>query len=271
MPSCEFPITVDRGYRAHHKALRMWRNAGSDPERHPTRYVKVRCGNCAACLQQRQMEWSFRLSEHQRVQMYPSYHVTLTYAVEPVKGVNKKHIQDFMKRLRHKQKQKISYYIVADYGGKLKRAHYHAILFNISFDPAEIEDVWQHGHIDVQKLVGGNIQYAVDHDLNKKFVSPPEGMNPIFSLKSKKIASHLISDKWKKYLQDGNHFKLNGKYNVSTPRYFADKMQLNPYLMPYKVHMEEDLSEVRDLKLYCDQKNSNSVRLIKKLLKHVNT
>lgn len=280
MPSCEFPVTVPRGYRALHRAERKWKKAGADPDRKPTMYVKARCGKCFSCITQKKMEWAFRLEEHQRVQAYPSYHVTLTYATEPPEGAKYSDFQKFMKRLRKRQygkqknvpeREKITYYVTSDYGSHNGRGHFHAILMNVKIDVGLLEDIWSHGQIKVSPMVNGTVDYVVDHALNKRFAYVPEGKNPIWHSQSRGIAKHLCSESWKKYLQDGNHFKFQHKYNIATPRYFAQKMDIDPYLLPYKPYMEEVIPDDNpSLKIYVDKKNSNSKRLIKALLKHVN-
>ena len=63
--------------------------------------------------------------------------ITLTYDDDHVPwdgSLNKKHFQDFMKRLRFNVRPKtIRYFHCGEYGEKLGRPHYHAILFNHDF------------------------------------------------------------------------------------------------------------------------------------------
>lgn len=63
--------------------------------------------------------------------------ITLTYDDDnaPWDGsLNKKHFQDFMKRLRFKYRPKtIRYFHCGEYGNKLGRPHYHALLFGHDF------------------------------------------------------------------------------------------------------------------------------------------
>lgn len=63
--------------------------------------------------------------------------ITLTYDPEhlPADGsLNKKHFQDFMKRLRKRlAPRKIRFYHCGEYGEKLSRPHYHAIIFGWDF------------------------------------------------------------------------------------------------------------------------------------------
>ena len=68
--------------------------------------------------------------------------ITLTYSDEylPWDGsLNKKHFQDFMKRLRKWEQHKpIRYFHCGEYGEQLQRPHYHALIFNHEFDDREL-------------------------------------------------------------------------------------------------------------------------------------
>lgn len=67
--------------------------------------------------------------------------VTLTYDQENLpwdKSLNKKHFQDFMKRLRARTQTPIRYFHCGEYGSDLKRPHYHAILFGRDFEDKEL-------------------------------------------------------------------------------------------------------------------------------------
>ena len=63
--------------------------------------------------------------------------ITLTYDDDnlPWDGsLNKKHLQDFMKRLRwHFRHKTIRFFACGEYGEQLNRPHYHALLFNHDF------------------------------------------------------------------------------------------------------------------------------------------
>lgn len=63
--------------------------------------------------------------------------LTLTYDEENLpwdQSVNKKHFQDFMKRLRSANNDKrIRYFHCGEYGEELRRPHYHALIFNHDF------------------------------------------------------------------------------------------------------------------------------------------
>lgn len=107
----------------------------------------VPCGKCVPCKKRIISSWSFRLVQHGK--QWPTCHfVTLTYdnahvPFSPARymTLNKKHVQDFMKRLRKRQSQPCSYFFVGEYGSKYMRPHYHALIYNA--DPADIVAAWR--------------------------------------------------------------------------------------------------------------------------------
>lgn len=99
------------------------------------------CGQCIGCRVARSREWATRML-HEASLHDQNCFITLTYNPEnlPEDGsLHKKHFQDFMKRLRKRFKgQKIRYFHCGEYGSKLGRPHYHAILFGFDFFDKEL-------------------------------------------------------------------------------------------------------------------------------------
>lgn len=111
------------------------------------------CGKCPECLSKRASEWALRCTAQAR-ESRSAVMVTLTYDTykydkqgniigenEPDTSIRvcKRDCQLFMKRLREyfartKDIKDIKYLITAEYGKRTGRAHYHALLFNVSFD-----------------------------------------------------------------------------------------------------------------------------------------
>lgn len=109
------------------------------------------CGACPECLSKRSSVWALRSVYECKAHKH-SCMVTLTYdkfkyadrrnneelPVNPDIVVNKRHIQLFIKRLRkwystHISSEPIKYLCCAEYGNRTHRAHYHLILFGVSF------------------------------------------------------------------------------------------------------------------------------------------
>ena len=105
------------------------------------RPLTIPCGQCVGCRLERSRQWAVRCV-HEASLHEDNCFITLTYNNEslPEDGsLNKKHFQDFMKRLRKKYKnKKIRYYHCGEYGDKNFRPHYHAIIFGLQFDDQKL-------------------------------------------------------------------------------------------------------------------------------------
>ena len=111
--------------------------------------VRVPCGKCLPCRINHAMEWASRCEVEAMYYEGRSCFVTLTVSPENMKfasdgkpTLDKKVIQDFMKRLRISIERKYSehldsFYAVGEYGSKRGRPHYHALLFG--FRPHDLE------------------------------------------------------------------------------------------------------------------------------------
>lgn len=100
------------------------------------------CGKCALCRSQKRKQWSIRMENETAVNAI-AYFVTLTYDDDNLyyqhpdcpSSLNKKHFQDFMKRLRNRIPFSVRYYAVGEYGSRSNRPHYHFIMWLPKFMP----------------------------------------------------------------------------------------------------------------------------------------
>lgn len=184
-------------------------------------FFLVPCGHCVLCREKKASEWSFRaLCENQTSSSQPLF-VTLTYdnKHKPNRGVEKRAIQLFMKRLRRNLDKMrvlhdIRYFACAEYGKNTHRPHYHLILWNF---PREhfgtitaclhfVENAWRAVKLDkfgrivygrdgapVTESLGfaycvncqkGAISYVMKYMRKDCFV--PDGCNDVFFLSSRK-------------------------------------------------------------------------------------
>lgn len=147
--------------------------------------VTVPCGQCLGCRLEYSRQWAIRCVHEASLYNENSF-VTLTYSPEKVPddfGLNKKHFQDFMKRLRkYYQGKKIRYFHCGEYGEKNLRPHYHACLFNLDFDDKELfdirddiriytsntlSDIWSHGFVTVGEVTFESAAYVARYVLKK--------------------------------------------------------------------------------------------------------
>lgn len=112
--------------------------------------------------------------------------LTLTYSDEalPVSGsLNKKHFQDFMKRLRKARPgSRIRYFHCGEYGETTHRPHYHALLFGEDFARSrrpsptqgnqlwrseELDRLWGHGHCSIGAVSFQSAAYVARYVMKK--------------------------------------------------------------------------------------------------------
>ncbi len=102
--------------------------------------MNVQCGSCMGCRYDRAAHWAARI-QHEAQSWDHNQFITLTYNDEkmPRLWTNgpgtliKKHLQDFIKRLRHHFKDTtIRYYACGEYGDNDYRPHYHLAAFNLA-------------------------------------------------------------------------------------------------------------------------------------------
>lgn len=182
------------------------------------------CGSCPECLRKRASSWVLR-SVYEARSRVSSCMVTLTYdsylydsngrvqcekTPDPDLVVSKRHCQLFLKRLRKwfysLTGKSFKYLLTAEYGSTTHRAHYHAILFGVSFPDlvfykrskrgnpiyksAILTRLWGHGICTVDSV---NINGAVARYCTKYCAkSRSEGT---FMLASQRIGfSELVKD-----------------------------------------------------------------------------
>lgn len=90
------------------------------------------CGQCMPCRITNRQAWTLRLLLEARLYEH-KYFITLTYNNDHLPGngtLVKKHLQDYIKRLRFSLTNKIRYYAVGEYGDKSNRPHYHMVVFS---------------------------------------------------------------------------------------------------------------------------------------------
>ena len=128
------------------------------PEYNNMQVIEVPCGNCIACRLDYSKMWSTRCDVEAKKYKH-NYFLTLTYDEDNVpKGVYgnptlvRKHLQDFIKRLRIKFKRElghegIKYFGCGEYGDIGLRCHFHLILFNCPIPDLTIDFKDKEGHI----------------------------------------------------------------------------------------------------------------------------
>lgn len=200
--------------------------------------IKVPCGKCYACVQNKRSEWTYRLLQEDK-HSSSSFFITLTYA-DPFLHFDddgmpiliKEHIQLWLKRFRKLiAPHKIRYFCVGEYGGRLRRPHYHLLLFNYPSDCrdlyADLSRTWLYGHFDVGTVTQASIHYCTKDIIGKlqkdKYTEPP------FVLMSRRPgigACYTQESDLIKYHYDGliGYCTLPGGQKIRMPRYYRTKI-----------------------------------------------
>jgi hypothetical protein len=146
--------------------------------------VTIPCGQCIGCRLERSRQWAVRCM-HETTLHEDNCFITLTYNNEhlPFDGSLKiNDFQRFMKRLRKSVPHKIRFYHCGEYGDKLGRPHYHAILFGHDFDDKrhhktineiplyiseKLNKLWGMGHCTVGTATFDSAAYCARYILKK--------------------------------------------------------------------------------------------------------
>ncbi len=143
------------------------------------------CGQCIGCRLERSRQWAMRCV-HEASLHDENCFITLTYDDEhlPSDGsLNKKHFQDFMKRLRKRVgDRRIRFYHCGEYGELYRRPHYHALLFGFDFGDKTLftvrnenrihtseflDSVWQRGYSSIGDVTFDSAAYVARYVMKK--------------------------------------------------------------------------------------------------------
>lgn len=181
---CYNPIVAhQKGYKANGKANIVFDSKDSAYEPNA---LKLPCGHCIGCLLRRAQQWAIRCV-HESKTHEKSCFITLTYSDKNLpenRSISPYDFQCFVKRLRKALKdQKIRYFHCGEYGKKLSRPHYHAIIFGYDFPDRmlyrespfrwyrskELEKLWTKGFSTVADLTESSAAYVARYTLKKVY------------------------------------------------------------------------------------------------------
>lgn len=201
--------------------------------------LPVPCGRCPLCKRRRVNSWVFRMEQEMKIST-SCHFLTLTYDNDQVPltknnmmTLDKSDLQKYWKRLRKlNRKSKIRYYAVGEYGGTTRRPHYHAIVFNSTYDA--LVDAWSIngkpiGHVHIGNVSPASIAYTTKYiDKDSRI---PEHANDFrqkeFSTMSKGLGENYITSQVKAYHKASlsrNYVTRPGGVKVPLPRFYRDKI-----------------------------------------------
>lgn len=218
--------------------------------------ISVPCGKCHGCKSDQALMWSIRGYHESTLHTQNSF-LTLTYDnkhLPPDHKINKKHLQDFFKRVRSSG-VKLRYIACGEYGGVTKRPHYHAIIFgkdwledsypvtDTLYSHTGLQDQWSMGYITIAPVTMASICYVCGY-VNKKIDD-----EDTFNLMSRRPG---IGHDWlTKYKSD---IVRTGVVSIEGQQYQVPKR--------YLVWEEEEFEQLKKERLkYAREKNSPSQTL----------
>lgn len=185
--------------------------------------IQVPCGKCCECRKRYQNDWALRINEEIKHFGYKAVFVTLTYNNDTVPkvvdkesgsiylSVNKKHVQNLIKRFRTNYKRangvdaEFTYFLTSEYGPRTLRPHYHALFFGVhKSDIMPLLHDWQerYGFVKCDDVRVDGRQSAVAKYVGKYcskgvFENPlvADGVvMPTFHLMSKGLGKSFVED-----------------------------------------------------------------------------
>jgi hypothetical protein len=149
--------------------------------------LQLPCGQCKGCRYDRSKSWAIRCVHEAQLHKENCF-LTLTYRPEDLpedQSLNKRHFQLFMKKLRkHFSDKKIRFYHCGEYGSKLGRPHYHAIIFGLDFadkrlhkidkqtgeklyTSATLSKIWDYGFASIGTVTFNSAAYVARYIVDK--------------------------------------------------------------------------------------------------------
>lgn len=188
--SCFNPISALLGsVKSNGKRQIIFRGAKDQRDENS---IKLPCGKCIGCLRNRAREWGIRCVHESKFHERNSF-ITLTYSPENIPtnaSLDVTHFQKFIKRLRKQSKTKIRYFHCGEYGPKLQRPHYHALIFGYDFPDKRVhrtnglgqkiytskilEGLWPYGFSTIGNVTEQSAQYVARYTLKKVYGAEKE-------------------------------------------------------------------------------------------------
>jgi hypothetical protein len=143
-------------------------------------------------------------------------------------SLEKRDVQLFFKRLRKASSTKIKYYVAGEYGGKTKRPHYHAIIFNAAVN--DIEAAWMLGTVHYGDVSGASVGYTLKY-MSKQSQIPQhsnDDRKKEFALMSKGLGANYltlpITDWHKADMENRMYVNVGDGKKAAMPRYYKNKL-----------------------------------------------
>lgn len=217
--------------------------------------IAIPCGRCIGCRVDRSRQWAMRCLHE--AQLYEqNCFVTLTYDDQNVPidySVKIRDWQLFMYRLRRRTKPGIRFFAAGEYGDRLLRPHYHALLFNFDFadkilyatrrgnrvyKSTLLQEIWPYGLHEIGNVTFQSAAYTARYCIKKvggdeasahyTRVSPVDGntyrVAPEFAVMSRRPGlGHKWFEKFKADAFPSDYLIVDGR-KIKPPKFYLEKL-----------------------------------------------
>ena len=209
--------------------------------------MTVPCGQCAECIAQKRAEWHLRSQvEYDYCQRNGGYVFfdTLTYSNDYIPHFKnhvcfeRKHLQDFMKRLRRRiaknegiLERAFRYFYVSEYGHQYKRPHYHVLFFVSSVIDVRkfkryIRESWIYGLTDLTSVTrpeNGIVRSNLCCNYVAKYVTKPDSyINDLYESMKDEVSLDDFRKHFHPFHQQSNKFGESLLWNSKQLPYFKE-------------------------------------------------
>jgi hypothetical protein len=258
--------------------------------------VTVPCGKCLGCRADQGREWAIRIKHEADLQPLRAYFVTLTYNELHLPGtwpddqritgtLDPDDTTLFLKKLRHRTRNKIGYYYCGEYGERNGRPHYHFALFGAPlfdkvkvgerngyavFHSQQLTDLWGMGNVEVTDLTWEAASYVAGYVTKKaaekanptNHLRVDPGTGEIFTVHeefSRMSRRPALGRRWlEQHWQDvyPRDFVMMNGFPIKPPRYYDRRMdEMAPEIMEQVRYQRwKDAVEIGDDQLIMKEK-----------------
>lgn len=274
---------------SYDEALCYWKT----PQGVENHTISFPCGHCDECVRHKRKAMACRIANEASLTPHDNCFITLTYdevhlpqaeyCGVPRGTLRKKHLQDFMKRLRRRLDYhyniRVRFFACGEYGSKTKRPHYHLVIFgwcpdftkcdcrgNNSYVCPLLSGLWDFGFHLVQKFEVSHANYVAGY-VTKKLsdIDLLAGCENTFYLSSRRGGG--IGAPW--FRLYGNDAIANGRVNVlSRDRVIQYAVPQYYYRLQRRLSPEQFQAQREKRALCCKNNNVVLAQARKDMLKY---
>lgn len=244
---------------------------------------KFPCGHCIGCYMEYSRQWAVRC-EFELSRSSQSAFLTMTYNDESLvyhegsqrATLHPRDLELFWKRYRKEHGRGIRYFACGEYGDKLGRPHYHAIIFghdfkdkkfytikggHILYTSPSLNALWGLGNCYIGSATFESCAYVARYVLKKKYGQAAdyyerEGILPEFVRMSRggniKGSGGIGAEWFEKFESDvfpHDYVVIRGGIKVRPPKYFMTRYQKKFDSLLYPDYHPMDLEQLKEERL----------------------